>query len=139
VSRRLDALRALASQSESPREAEIAREKLAALAARDAASMDPYEPCGDCGKLRREHRPKPSGVDDPFLLRYILGWHAYVAAWEQEWADYRQHERIAEAKAQAEAKARQEAEIAELVKRWERGTYSGMTVGGGAKGARIGK
>jgi len=91
--RRLAALLAMATQDESPEEAEIARAKLAAIRQRDEADEE----------------------------------------WMKAWADQREHDRIAEAL----ARQRQDAEIAQLVKRWERGTFSGMKFGVSATGAGI--
>lgn len=49
-------------------------------------------------------------------------------AWREAWADYREHERIGE----RQAAASREDEIASIVRRWEHGTYSGMTFESGA-------
>lgn len=87
MSRRLDALRAMAEQSESPKEREIAARKLRDLEALEAS-----------------RRPE--------------------AEWER--IQRREAER-----AVADAYAREKA-IAEIVKRWERGAYDGITVRSGA-------
>lgn len=86
--RKLEALRAMASQDASPEERDIARRKLRELEAKIAAT--PTE----------------------------------VSAWQRAQMEE-------EARAQAQLIS-DETERANLLKRWERGTFSGMTIRAGA-------
>lgn len=85
--------------------------RLAALQAMAGQDASPHEAAVAREKLRRLQRRQDRDE-----------------SWRAAWADQKEHERIADLRAQAA----REAEIAAIVRRWEHGTFSGLSVSVGA-------